>query len=43
MEGKKRVEKTQMLGSLSVDLSTYVGKLKEEVTLPIAHGRIKNG
>ena len=32
-----------MLGSLSVDLSTYVGKLKEEVTLPIAHGRIKNG
>ena len=43
VEEKKRVEKTQMLGSLSVDLSTYVGKLKEEVTLPIAHGRIKNG
>ena len=42
-ESKKKVEKQEMLGSLSVDLGKYVGKVFEETTLPITQGRIKNG
>jgi hypothetical protein len=34
-ESKKKVEKQEMLGSLSVDLGKYVGKVLEETTLPI--------
>ena len=32
-----------MLGKIDLELSTYVGKIFQEATLPIVSGRIKNG
>ena len=34
---------SEMLGKVDIELSNYVGKFFEEVTLPLGGGRIKNG